>query len=202
MKSEEPVAEFHTDDSRRCLLRGLKRGDLDAALAFANAFVKEKKSNRDLGLLGFDERVTRVKEEKWLRSLVSAVKRREAVSIAAFVDGKMVGHCDVRRRRSADEHHTGVLGIAVLDGYRGVGLGRRLMSGALRAAKGIGLELVELQVFATNEAAIALYEKMGFRKAGVIPNKMMRGGRYFDELTMYLGLGRTDKSPSAGRGES
>ena len=201
MKPKETAAEFDAGGSR-CVLRGLQSSDLDGAIAFANGFVREKKSNRDLGLVGFDQRVTRAKEGKWLRGIVDAVKKREAVSVAAFVGGKMVGHCDVRRRGSADERHAGVLGIAVLDGYRGVGIGRNLMAEALRRARGIGLELVELQVFANNEAAMALYGKMGFKKAGVIPNKIRRGRRRLDEVAMYADLRGTDKSPSARRGES
>lgn len=202
MKPGEQLARFITEDQRPCVLRSPSSSDLDGLLKFANRFVEEKKRNRDLGIISFDSRLTKKAERKWLDGIVEGVRGREVVSVAAFVGGKVVGHCDVHRRKLKDVRHTGVLGIAVLDGYRGVGIGERLMAVALREARKIGIRLVELQVFAINEAAIHLYEKMGFRPVGVVPKKMLRRGRYYDEVAMFADLRGTDKSTSRGGGES
>ena len=196
------MAEFKTSDDRPVILRTLLRSDLDAMMKFANIMVREKRTNRDLGIVSFDKRMTRKDERKFLSMLIDGVRNKEVVSIGAFADGRLVGHCDVRRRKPRDERHTGVLGIVILDGYRGVGVGQRLMTAAMNETRRIGVWLVELTVFSTNEPAIHLYEKMGFRRVGVVPNKMLRDGRHLDEVAMFADLRGTDKSTSKGRPNS
>jgi ribosomal protein S18 acetylase RimI-like enzyme len=194
LRAEKGLLEFRTDDGRHCVLRRLKQNDLEALLAFANKLVKEKKVNRELGVVSFDRRVTRKKEREWLRGLIEGVKKGEIVSMAAFVGDEMVGHSDIGRRLPDDVRHTGVLGIAILDGYRGVGIGERMMLEAIRQARSLGIELVELQVFAINKVALHLYQKLGFKIVGLVPNKMRRDDRYFDEITMFGDIRGTDKS--------
>ena len=43
---------------------------------------------------------------------------------------------------------------------------------------------VELEVFADNEQAIRLYEKLGFEKEGLLRMTTVRNGRYVDEYKM------------------
>ncbi len=193
---------FRTQDGRELLLRHLASDDLPAILKFANGMVEEKKVNRDLGLVAFDRRATARAERAFLSSIVSGRNRGEVVSVAAFHGGKMVGHCDVRRRMADDVMHAGTLGVTILKGYRGVGLGERLLGEALGEARRAGIWLVQLTVFSGNLRAIGLYEKMGFRQAGLIPNKMLRDGRHLDEVIMYADLRGTDKSTQTSRRKS
>ncbi len=198
MKPGDVLAESESRDGRHVALRALADKDLDELVRFANTLVKERKTNRDLGIISLDRRVTRAGEEEFLRKVVEGVTRREAVSVAAFVGGRLVGNCEVTRRRPYDIRHTGLLGIAILDGYRGVGLGEMMVRKALQEARRIGVWLVELQVFANNSAAIHLYEKTGFQRVGVVPNKMRRRGRLMDEVRMYADLRGIDKSTKGG----
>jgi ribosomal protein S18 acetylase RimI-like enzyme len=188
LKPERRVAEFVTKDGRHIVLRSLRGSDLEALMNFANTLVKEKRTNQNLGIVSFDSEVTLKEERKFLRTVVQGVKKNEIVSVTALDNGILVGHCDVRRRSSSDERHTGVLGIVILDGYRNVGVGERMMVEALREARRMGVWLVELRVFAINDVAIHLYEKLGFQVVGVVPNKMIRGERSFDEVVMYNDL--------------
>lgn len=188
MKPGQVVSEFRATDGSQVLLRVLRRSDLGALLKFANALVAEKKVNRKLGIVSFDKRMTKKEERKFLNTVIDGVAKKQIVSLAAFVDGKLVGHCDLRRRRLKDVSHTGVLGVVILDGYRGIGVGERLIAEVLHEAAQNGIWLVELTVFAMNEAAIHLYEKIGFRRVGLVPNKMLRDGRHLDEIAMYADL--------------
>jgi RimJ/RimL family protein N-acetyltransferase len=188
LKPGQGFTEFNTKDGRRCLLRSPTPRDLDGLTSFANALAKEKRTNLELGLLSFDRRLTRDQEKGWLREIVRGVARKEVVSVVALVDGLLVGHCDVHRRKFRDDRHTGVFGIAILDGYRGVGIGEKMMGCVLDQAWKIGIQLVELDVFSINAAAIRLYQKMGFEKLGTIPDKIYRKGRYYDEDLMFLDL--------------
>jgi len=184
-----------TRDGRTVTLRPFTSSDVDAMLRFANSIVREKKENRDLGIAAFDERLTREFERKFLRSTLASVKKGSGVSIAAFAERTLVGECMVRGREPNDLKHTGLLGIVILSEYRGVGLGEMLMLEVLREAKRIGIWLVELEVMAINKRAIRLYEKLGFRKVGIVPNKIQRDGRRLDMVTMYSDLRETINPP-------
>ena len=196
------LSEFKAKDGRTVTFRALRRRDLKVLLKFANAMVRERATNPDLGMVSFDRRVTRADETKYLNRIIAGTRNKEVVSIAAFVGEEMVGHCDVWRRKLGDINHTGVLGIVIRKEYRGIGVGEMLISEALRAAKRIGVWLVELTAFTNNSAAVRLYEKMGFLKVGVIPNKILRAGRHYDEMVMFVDLRGSDKSTPEGRGKS
>jgi ribosomal-protein-alanine N-acetyltransferase len=60
-----------------------------------------------------------------------------------------------------DEVH--VMNLAVAPGARRRGLGRRLLAFALRRAARAGARVALLELRAGNEAALALYESLGFR---------------------------------------
>lgn len=182
------MAEFDAKGGRRVVLRHLRWKDLDTLVRFANTLVRERKTNQDLGIISLDKRVTKKDERKFLSYIIRGVRDKEVASVGAFVEGRLVGHCDLRRRKSSDVRHTGVFGIVILNRYRGIGIGERMMTEILEEARRMGIWLVELQVFAINDAAIHLYEKLGFRRVGVVPNKMLREGRHYDEIVMYADL--------------
>ena len=179
---------FTARDGTRVVLRALQSTDLDGLLKFANAIVKERRTNPELGITSLDRRLRRSDEKKFLDGILLGIKKNEVVSVAAFVGGRVVGHCDVSRRKSTDERHAGLFGIVILDGYRGTGIGQMMVKTALGEAFRSGVWLVELQVFAINEVAIHVYEKLGFRRVGVVPGKMLRNGRLLDEIRMYVDL--------------
>ena len=78
----------------------------------------------------------------------------------------VVGWCDIIPIEHEGFQHGGHLGMGVIPGYRGRGLGRRLIDASLAHAATRGLLRVELEVFASNEAAIGLYRKVGFVEEG------------------------------------
>lgn len=63
-----------------------------------------------------------------------------------------------------DEAHITLL--AIHPDWRQQGLGRALLWGLLRSAQHRGLERATLEVRVSNQAAIALYQGMGFKQAG------------------------------------
>jgi ribosomal protein S18 acetylase RimI-like enzyme len=87
---------------------------------------------------------------------------------------RVVGWCDVCPSPREVSQHVGVLGMGVIAGYRGHGIGRRLLEAALAAAAG-RFEQIDLDVYASNVAAQALYRSAGFVEQG-----RKRGGRKVD----------------------
>ena len=102
------------------------------------------------------------------------------------VTGRIVGWCDVVRRSIAIERHVGALGIGMLAEYRGHGLGERLIRATIEAARVAGFERLELQVFAANTVAAALYRKVGFVHEGTRLRAKKLDDVYDDVLTMGL----------------
>lgn len=188
MKGPSVYSVFNTKDGRSITLRPLRRRDIDALLLFANAIAREKKRNRSLGIVSMDRRMTRKDEKRFLNRTLKGLAEGNVVSVAAFDGDRMVGNCDIFRRTLQDVRHTGVLGIVIVEGYRGVGLGEAMIGTALSQASKIGAWAIELEVFATNAHARHMYEKLGFATAGVVPKKMQRDGMFIDSVQMYLHL--------------
>jgi phosphinothricin acetyltransferase len=53
--------------------------------------------------------------------------------------------------------------------YQGKGLGTYLIQQAIEAAPGLGIETLTATIFASNEASIQLFSKMGFERWGFMP---------------------------------
>ena len=106
--------------------------------------------------------------------------------LAVKSDGAVVGWCDIIRKSDEGFRHVGLLGMGLLPGYRGKGLGKRLAVETIRAGRESGIERVELEVFASNEPAIALYRKLGFVTEGVKRQARKLDGKYDDNVSMAL----------------
>jgi len=82
-----------------------------------------------------------------------------------------------------------VLTLGVAPAARRRGVARALMAVALPAARDLGAGEAFLEVAVDNAAAIALYEALGFRKAGLRKAYYNRGpGGFIDALVMRLDL--------------
>lgn len=108
----------------------------------------------------------------------------------------VVGWCDiVRLYPHPGYEHNGRLGIGVVAAWRGRGLGRGLLEQALSAASGAGFRRVELEVYASNTAALSLYKSCGFTVEGVKRAMRLLDGRVDDVVLMACSM--TDGSPEA-----
>ena len=131
--------------------------------------------------------------EECSQSLEAAQKRLQAMlddersfMLAAFLDGELVGNCSVNE---ISDHlklrHRASLGISIKKKAWGLGLGTILIAKALEQAKENGFTQVELGVFADNDRARHLYQKLGFQEMGCIPNAFyLKDGTYRDEVQM------------------
>ena len=76
--------------------------------------------------------------------------------------------------------------MGLLPAYRGRGLGRRLAAQTIGAGRQVGIERVELDVFASNEPAISLYRRLGFITEGIKRRARKLDGQYDDNVFMAL----------------
>lgn len=113
----------------------------------------------------------------------------------AVDNGAVVGWCDVVRKQWDVQRHSGVLGMGLRPTHRGRGLGKALLTTTLAAARAEQFIRTELTVYVDNAPAIALYERVGFQREGVIAKCALLAGRYVDALLMAL----IEPDHSAGR---
>jgi ribosomal protein S18 acetylase RimI-like enzyme len=81
---------------------------------------------------------------------------------------------------------------------RGLGIGAALMSEALRWARSVGVEKLELTVYPGNAPARALYRRFGFVEEGTLVRHSKKAYGYEDEVLMGLWLGPTELGGSGG----
>ncbi len=109
--------------------------------------------------------------------------------IAASVDGKIVGICEITGKSGAKTQHYAGFGLAIQAAYSGQGLANIMMKTIFKEIEKSSLEFVELDVVKENAAARHLYEKFGFKEYGVIPKKFKYAdGSYADLIYMVKEL--------------
>ena len=104
----------------------------------------------------------------------------------AIADDKVVGWCDVLPKPRPTLKHSGVLGMGVIEPYRGRGIGKSLLEATLQAAKAKGLNRIELTVRSDNTRAKKLYEALGFVVEGLCKHHMYVDEGYVDSYLMAL----------------
>ena len=103
----------------------------------------------------------------------------------AAMDGNdLVGWADITPVGVPECVHRGVLGMGIVASHRGAGTGRRLLDACLEHAPRCGITKVEVTVFTSSTAAIALYRRAGFTDTGVIKDYRRLEGVSYDALMM------------------
>ena len=120
------------------------------------------------------------------RNFISQVLAKGWSQFYALHDGKVVGWCDVVRDERPGMTHVGRLGIGILPEYRGQKIGARLLAATVADAFQRGITRIELEVFATNARALALYRKFGFVEEGRKRQARCLDGIYEDSICMAL----------------
>jgi len=138
------------------------------------------------------------RERRWLgflegpplaatQAFVDMILRGAGVQFVALDEAdEVVGWCDIVRLDQETFRHAWRLGMGLLPAVRGRGVGRRLAEAAIAAARERGAERIELEVFASNAPALALYEKLGFVREGVRKRARKLDGEYDDVVIMAL----------------
>jgi ribosomal protein S18 acetylase RimI-like enzyme len=96
----------------------------------------------------------------------------------------VVGWADVSPVDIPECVHRGTLGMGVIASHRGLGLGGKLLDACLAHAPRAGMSKVELTVYTSNAAAVALYRRRGFTEIGVVRDYRRLDGVVYDALLM------------------
>ena len=117
----------------------------------------------------------------WFDGMVERFRNRhDGVVLLAEADGSPVAWISVELAAGAAE-----IGMGIVDGFRRQGIGTALMEAAMDWSVAQGADRMRLDVFPHNDAAIALYRKLGFvetdRQTDAWPR---RNGERWDLVTM------------------
>lgn len=121
--------------------------------------------------------------------VIDAVAAKATLLWVAEMDGEIVGTVQVGFSSMPNQPHRGDLKkLLVTRAARGQGLSRLLMDAAEREAARRGLTLLVLDT-ATGSLAESIYPKLGWERAGVIPDyALFPDGRYCDTTLFYKRL--------------
>jgi RimJ/RimL family protein N-acetyltransferase len=120
------------------------------------------------------------------RTFIRDIVQKKWTQILAIDADRVIGWCDIIPSSHEGITHVGHLGMGVIQAYRSKKIGTELMERALRDAFQKGLQRVELDVMASNQKAIGLYQKFGFQVEGRKRKARFLDGFYEDIITMGL----------------
>jgi len=177
VKAGRILRHITTKNGKEVILRTPRSEDLDDLLEHINSLVDEGAE------IARNDKTTREEEADWLERKLSTLEKGEERFIVAELDGKVIATSNLTRR-SGYSSHVGVIGIAITKGYRNIGIGTKMLETLSSEAKKVGLKMLSLQLFSTNEAAYHVYTKLGFKETGRIPKIFYKDGNYIDEVIM------------------
>ena len=132
------------------------------------------------------ESIVRLIEHPASSSFIAQI--REPRALAGFVIGRI----------AADEAE--VLSIGVAPEWQRRGIGRQMAEGLVRAARRAEVKRLFLEVAADNDAAVALYEGLGFKIAGARKAYYQRAGRHNVDAVILASTYKSDEPVEARRG--
>jgi GNAT superfamily N-acetyltransferase len=115
----------------------------------------------------------RATAESFFEKVVEGVEHGNRMLFAAFADSKLVGTVQILTATPPNQpHRADVAKLLVLSSARGRGIGRLLMEHAENTSRLAGKTLLVLDTVTGGDAE-RLYMRLGWTKAGVIPNYAM-----------------------------
>jgi RimJ/RimL family protein N-acetyltransferase len=178
VKAGQLIHRFSAKDGREVILRTPRWEDLDDLMELINSLIEEGAD------IEYDTKKTREEEVDWLSGAIAQLEKGNTLYMVAEVAGKVIASSSVGKRRLRCENHVGDIGLLIRSGYRDVGIGTEMMKTLIDQARIMGLKVLVLSVFATNERAIHVYKKVGFKEVGRIPRSIYRNGTYIDRVMM------------------
>lgn len=116
------------------------------------------------------------------------------------IDGVIAGSAQLIRQprnNEAQAFSAQLMSVFVAPWARGRGLGRLLVDAAETAARGNGIEIINIDIRETQTAAMRLYERAGYIRWGTHPEyalvegEVLRGHYYYKRLTADRASGQT-----------
>lgn len=133
--------------------------------------------------------LARATAESFFEKVVQDVERGDRILLAAFIDSNLIGTVQICLATPPNQpHRADVAKLLVVRSARGQGVAARLMERVEQASLLAGKTLLVLDTV-TGGTAERLYTRLGWSKAGVIPNyALFPDGRLCDTTIFWKQL--------------
>jgi phosphinothricin acetyltransferase len=162
--------------------------DVDAMLAIYRRHIRQ----------GVDEGVEDigVPEPNDLRDRRKNLQDRRFPHLVAVENGEVLGYAYVVPFRKRPAYRFSVKhSIYIRHDRRRGGIGATLLSALIDACAAAGFRRMIGYIDADNTASLALHEKLGFSRAGLLPGAAYRNGRWADTVLIERSLGTGSTTP-------
>jgi len=171
---------FTTKDGREALLRHPQKADIPAILKYLTV-----SSGETDFLIRYPEEINYTYEsEKELLEQVNASENQ--TMLVCLVEGNIAGMSQISFETRLKTRHRASVAIALLKDYWNIGIGTHIMDTLISIAEeNANILQIELDFIEGNDRARTLYEKMGFRIAGIHPDAVrLKDGTLLNEYLM------------------
>ncbi len=179
--TNSPLTSFKSKKGNEVIFRYPTSDDFQDMFSFACEIGSEDT------FVTLDAPPTESEEHTFFDRVIDEVAQKKSIYLMAYVNGIFAGNGRVARGKGRD-YHVGHVGISLTRAFRDEGIGTNLMKSLIDEARALGLRLLTLTCFESNTAALHVYEKLGFQKAGVIPKAIAFKGQFIGEVHYYLPL--------------
>lgn len=172
---------FYLKDGKEVLIAEATKEDAQRIIDFYNIVGGET----DFLSFGKDE-FTRNADE-YGAFLAATQLEQNSIILLATLNGEIISIASINSNQKNRIKHVGTLGIVISEQFTAQGLGRKMMEQLIDWAATNGVtRKISLVTREDNALAIALYEKLGFEKEGLLKNDTFINGHYFHTLMMGL----------------
>lgn len=172
---------FKIKDGREAHLRNPGEGDIPQILEF----LVQSSGETDF-LMRYPEESSgyTYESEKELLEQVNASGHK--AMLVCMVEGRIAGMCQISFEKNLKTRHRASVAIALLKEFWNLGIGTRIFETLIAIARGNpDILQMELYYIEGNARARWLYEKMGFRIAGIHPDAVrLKDGTLLNEYLM------------------
>jgi RimJ/RimL family protein N-acetyltransferase len=133
----------------------------------------------------YEDAISRVNP---LKSVASKLDADDSATLGAFIDNVLIGVMTIAEEGAPKlRHRVNLFAVYVTPKVRGKRVGTALLQEVIKYSKQLPhVEKINLTVVFTNEVAIKLYEKVGFKSFGLEHHAMKMNDTYVDEVYMSL----------------
>ncbi len=174
-------------------MRSFTRDDFGKLRKFLNGLVEEG------AYIAIDRPLSNSEEREMDEQSLARMNNREMILWVVESGGKIIGRVSAERMQRRERDNVS-LSFYISSEFRGAGLGTVLIRMIVKeSVKVFAPHNLYLTVYSDNSKAIALYEREGFEKLGVLPDWMRNNDTYMDRV--YMVYRHKGQKAKGGKGE-
>ena len=178
---------FLLKDGREAVLRSPREEDVESTLEYLRTSAGETEF-----ILRYPEECGKYTAEGEKKLFEQKNASPNEAMLMCVVDGRVIGNCEISFYRGMKTKHRATVAIALISEFWNQGIGTKMFEEMIRLAEEREeVTQMELEFVEGNTRARHLYEKMGFRIAGVHPNAIrLKDGRLLNNYLMIREMKR------------